>query len=275
MTASARWRTFRAHCATVRGQVRYALVARQLELHLPPSPALVVDVGGGAGHQAIQLARSGYQVTLLDPSQEMLGEARKALDAEEDAVRGRVELVEGVGEQARELLGAERFEVVLCHGVVMHVEDPASLNAALASLARPGAVISVLAKNRDALAMRAGLEGRWSDAIAALSSDCDVGGLGVPTRGDSVSDLFALFRRVSVEPVAWYGLRVFTDHLGDQAPGPDLPEILELEWEAGRRDPYRSVARLIHLVGKRKLTRVTDGAGRSSARSGPETDPWP
>jgi hypothetical protein len=28
--------------------------------------------------------------------------------------------------------------------------------------------------------------------------------------------------------------------------------VLDLEWEAGRRDPYRSVARLIHLVGRKK-----------------------
>jgi S-adenosylmethionine-dependent methyltransferase len=47
-------------------------------------------------------------------------------------------------------------------------------------------------------------------------------------------------------------VRVFTDHLGDRMPGEDLPEVLDLEWEAGRREPYRSVARLVHLVGRKK-----------------------
>lgn len=47
-------------------------------------------------------------------------------------------------------------------------------------------------------------------------------------------------------------VRVFTDHLGDRMPGGDLPEVLELEWEAGRREPYRSVARLVHLVGRKE-----------------------
>jgi hypothetical protein len=28
-------------------------------------------------------------------------------------------------------------------------------------------------------------------------------------------------------------------------PGEDLPEVLELEWEAWRRDPYGSVAQLV------------------------------
>ena len=49
----------------------------------------------------------------------------------------------------------------------------------------------------------------------------------------------------------WYGVMVFTDHLGDSTPGEDLPEILELEWEGGKRDPYRSVGRLIHVVGRK------------------------
>jgi S-adenosylmethionine-dependent methyltransferase len=47
---------------------------------------------------------------------------------------------------------------------------------------------------------------------------------------------------------------VFTDHLGDRMQGDSLPEMLELEWEAGRRDPYRSVARLIHLLGCKEQT---------------------
>jgi hypothetical protein len=34
-------------------------------------------------------------------------------------------------------------------------------------------------------------------------------------------------------------------------PGEDLPEIFELEWEVGKREPYRSVARLIHVVGRK------------------------
>ena len=41
--------------------------------------------------------------------------------------------------------------------------------------------------------------------------------------------------------VQWYGVRVFTDHLGDQSPGSELSDYLQVEWEAGRRDPYRSM----------------------------------
>lgn len=57
---------------TLRGILRQRLVSRQLGEHIREAPARVCDVGGGAGHQAIPLARLGYEVTILDPSEEML-----------------------------------------------------------------------------------------------------------------------------------------------------------------------------------------------------------
>ena len=35
--------------------------------YLPPSPAVVLDVGGAAGVYALPLAAQGYQVHLVDP----------------------------------------------------------------------------------------------------------------------------------------------------------------------------------------------------------------
>ncbi|MDQ3870864.1 MAG: methyltransferase domain-containing protein [Chloroflexota bacterium] len=248
---AAEWERFVAHYSTLRGLVRDTLVARQVQLHIAPAPARVVDVGGGAGHQAIRLARDGYEVTLVDPSDQMLASTRDALRAEAADIRARVRLFKGRGDEAPALLGTGQFDAVLCHGVLMHLPDPGPMVTALAGLARRGAVVSLLAKNRDALAMRAALEGRWQEALAAFGADYDVGGLGVPTRGDTLTRLWSLMRAAGIEPVAWYGVRVFTDHAGDRFPGADADEILSVEWEAGRRDPYRAVARLIHVIGTR------------------------
>ena len=64
---------FLAHRRTLRGVVRYSLVARQLEEHFPSPPARVADVGGGAGQQAIPLARKGYELTKLAASPRCFG----------------------------------------------------------------------------------------------------------------------------------------------------------------------------------------------------------
>ena len=58
--------------ASAKGRVRTYVMHEQLLEHLPPPPAAVLDVGGGAGHQSFPLAALGYPVTLLDPSAAML-----------------------------------------------------------------------------------------------------------------------------------------------------------------------------------------------------------
>jgi ubiquinone/menaquinone biosynthesis C-methylase UbiE len=236
----------------LRQVVRHELVDRGLAEHLVPPPARIADVGGGAGQQAIPLSRKGYAVTIIDPSKEMLAEARLRLAREDEDVRRRVRLVEGTGERTHETLFGETFDAMLCHGVLMYLEDARPMIHALSALLRPGGVVSILAKNAAALAMRPALEGRYQDALSSLKVDRDRGRLGVITRGDTVGDLHEALREAGIEALRWYGVRVFTDHLGDRMPGEDLSEVLELEWEAGRREPYRSVARLIHMLGRKK-----------------------
>ena len=106
------------------------------------------------------------------------------------------------------------------------------------------------------MAVRPALEGHYEDALAALDADRDLGSLGAVPRGDTIAGLHGLFEKAGAEPVRWYGVRVFTDHLGDRPSDASLPDVLRLEEEAGRRDPYRSVARLIHLIGT-KATLLT------------------
>ena len=48
--------------------VEFAVTLQVLREHLPPPPAVVLDVGGGPGRYAVELAAQGYAVTLLDLS---------------------------------------------------------------------------------------------------------------------------------------------------------------------------------------------------------------
>jgi S-adenosylmethionine-dependent methyltransferase len=255
----------RGHYATIRGRVRTHVIDAHLRAHLPPPPAALVDIGGGAGNQSIPLARSGYPVTVVDPSAAMLGEAGDSLAAEPREVAGRVRLVRASAQDARSALGGQRFAGVLCHGVIMYVDDPQPFTAALADLAEPGGIVSLVAKNARCLAARPALEGRWEEALAAFGADRQVNGLGLDTRADTVEELSALLAGAGVEPVAWYGVRLFTDGwtppdrvAGQAAGAPDaiaddaLTAIFAVELEASRRDPYRQLSRLFHLVGARR-----------------------
>jgi len=239
--------------ASVKGRVRTYVLHHHLMDHLPRPPAAVLDVGGGAGHQSFPLARAGYEVTLLDPSPAMLGKAEHRLGAETAQVRERIRLVQADGEHAAQATGGRRFAAVLCHGVVMYVERPAPLIAALAECAAPGGVVSVMALNASTLAVRPALERRWGDALAAFDAQGERGVLGVDTRADSVEELSDLFRAHEVEPVAWYGVWLFTDWMDLTTAGADeISDMAAVELQASRQDPYRQFSRVFHLIGHRQ-----------------------
>jgi len=85
--------------------------------------------------------------------------AARRLNAEPAEVAGRVHLVQARGEQASELLGQGRYDAVLCHGVLMYLEDPEPLVSSVCGLARPGGIVSIVTKNARTLALRPGRRG--------------------------------------------------------------------------------------------------------------------
>ncbi|WP_063910175.1 methyltransferase domain-containing protein [Herbidospora yilanensis] len=239
------------HAGTLRGALRHALVARALRTHLPSDSQQVLDIGGGDGHQAVLLARAGHRVTLLDPDQGMHKRAADRISGESEQVRDRITLVEGTADQAGHL-AENGFDLVCCHGVLMYAENPHAFLNDLASAVRPGGLVSLLTKNADGLAMRPALEGRWADAVAVLGAGSVEGNLGVSSRADALSAVEAILGEAGVTTCQWYGVRVFTDHLGDAPVGEGFDYVLEAEWQAGCRDPYRQIARLFHLIGQKR-----------------------
>jgi S-adenosylmethionine-dependent methyltransferase len=235
--------------ATTKGRVRTYVLHQQLLAQLPPAPARVLDVGGGAGHQSFPLARAGYDITLLDASPAMLAKAEQRLAAEPPEVRDRVRVVHGTGEDAPGILG-EQFAAVLCHGVLMYLADPAPLIASLCACTEAGGIVSVMALNAETLAVRPALEHRWADALAAFEARAERGVLGVDTRADMVEELAEQLRAHRVEPIAWYGVWLFTDWMDIDA-GADITAIADVELEASKRDPYRRLSRVFHLVGRK------------------------
>ncbi|MFF9620713.1 methyltransferase domain-containing protein [Streptomyces griseosporeus] len=224
----------------------------------------VLDVGMGQGTQALRLARAGHQVTGLEQDATMIAAARAALAGEPEGIRERMRIMEGDGRETGVHFLPGSFDIVLCHGVLMYIADPDPLLAGLARVLAPGGLLSLLVRNGDALAMRPALSGDWAGALAAFDttaylphSRTDSNGgtpirLGLDVRADRREALTATLAGIGAPLHAWYGVRVFTDTAADGAAVPDDVEaLLAVEEKAGRTDPYRGVAALLHLCGVR------------------------
>jgi SAM-dependent methyltransferase len=243
--------------ASVKGSVRTYVMHQQLLEHLPPAPSAVLDVGGGAGHQSFPLASLGYDVTLLDPSPAMLDKARSRLERLPTDVQHRVTLLQADGEHAEEAVHGRQFGAVLCHGVLGYLDQPDLIVAQLCSCAAPGGIVSILTGNAHASAVRPALERRWKDALASFDARTEIGVLGVPGRADTVEEISALISDLGVQPERWYGVWLFVDWLefsGAQLDPTDREQVAAtaaVELEASRRDPYRAMSRVFHLIGRK------------------------
>ena len=246
---------WRARLGTLRQVVRQEVVARQLAAHLPDVPRRrVLDIGCGQGTQALLLARRGHLVTGLDSSHRLLADFRAALRTEPAEVGDRVRLVHGEAQAIGELFSPAGFDAVLCHGVLMYFPDPGPLLDAIAQIVAPGGIVSLLVRNGDALAMRPALAGDWAAVGEAFDAVAYRNRIGVDARADRLDELTAELARRRLSVPQWYGVRVFTDAAASDAPLPDeatLDLIVGFEERAGRTDPYRHVAALLHLIAVR------------------------
>ncbi|MGW0899230.1 class I SAM-dependent methyltransferase, partial [Streptomyces goshikiensis] len=102
----------------------------------------VLDTGGGTGKFAVPVARLGHRVTVVDPSPNALfGLERRVSEA------GVADLVRGVQGDAQGLLDVverDAYDVVICHGVLEYVDDPAEGVANAFAALRPGGILSLL-----------------------------------------------------------------------------------------------------------------------------------
>ncbi|MEU8823722.1 methyltransferase domain-containing protein [Streptomyces sp. NPDC048636] len=243
----------------LRNTLRQALVALQLDEQItaryPVGRRLrVLDVGLGQGTQALRLARAGHEVTGVESDPTMLAVVRTALADEPEGIRDRVRLIEGDGRDTGAHFLPGTFDVVLCHGVLMYVSEPDPLLAGLARVLAPGGLLSLLVRNADALAMRPGLAGDWDTALAAFDSPAYTNRIGLRVRADRRAELTTTLTAIGAPLHTWYGVRVFGDQATGDTPPPPSPEwerLLAAEERAGRTDPYRSVAALLHLCGVR------------------------
>lgn len=248
---------WRRNMGTVRDVVRQRLVTGQLQEHLPApgEPRLrVLDSGCGQGTQALRLARLGHTVLGVDVSDRLLDDAREAASRESPEVRARLTFEHGDLLSLRpEIHG--RFDLICCHGVLMYLPSLGEALTALVAAARPGALLSLLTRNQAGIAMRAGMSKDWQGALGAFDRRTYTNRLGVENaRAHTPAEVRSALAERGADTIAWYGVRLFCDHWPAAEPPPDVDALVAAEYEAGRRDPYRSLGALTHTIAQVGMT---------------------
>ena len=214
------------------------------------APASVVDIGGGTGGFAVRVAELGHRVVVVDPSPDAL--ATLARRADESGVADLVTGRQGDLDTLRDLVpegGADGFDVVLCHGVLEIVDDPAAALDALARVLRPGGTLSLLVSQRHAAVVARAMAGHFQQARTLLDPD------GAPTRRFTADEVAAALDRAGFETRTMHAVRVFVDlvpgALVDLEPGA-ASALVDLEREVATRPEYLALATQIHAIAARR-----------------------
>jgi S-adenosylmethionine-dependent methyltransferase len=236
-----------------RGRVRFELLLGQVLAALPAAPARVVDAGGGTGQLAVALARRGYQVTVVDTSAAMLATCTQRAAGEGAEVGARLATVQGDAADLPALLGPASQDAAACHDLITQVDDPTAVVAALAGVLGDGGVLSLSFANRDWLVLRAGRRGDHGGALRLVH------GREKAAAAMTLAEVEAELEKAGFEPVAASGVGVFVDGGDDDLDPAALAALVELERLVAGREPYRSSARTVHVVGRRRILRPNLG----------------
>lgn len=232
-----------------RTAARTAVVWDALQEVLGHTPASVLDIGGGTGGFAVGVAGLGHRVTVIDPSPDALA----ALDRRADE-SGVADLVTGQqGDMANllDLVSEGSADVVLCHGVLEIVEDPAAALSTLVRVLRPGGTLSLLVAQRHAAVVARAMAGHFQQAKVLLEDAAS----SASTHRFTAEEITAVLENAGFDTTALHAVRVFADlvpsSLVDLEPGA-ATALVELEQAVAELPEYLPLATQIHALATRR-----------------------
>jgi SAM-dependent methyltransferase len=238
---------------TGRGSTRSAVVWAGLESVLGRGEGEsrdVLDIGGGTGGLAVRVGLLGHRVTVVDPSPDALAALDRRAREHDVAVTGR----QGDLSTLLDVVEPDSADVVLCHGVLEVVDDPAAALATLARVVRAGGVLSLLAAQRHAAVVARAMAGHFQQALALLDPSTAPAPPGRTGRRFTSAELTDLVADAGFVVDDVQAIRVFTDlvpgSLLDLEPGASTA-LVELEQAVASRPEYLPLATQVHLLAHR------------------------
>ncbi len=211
--------------------------------------ASVIDIGGGTGGFAVRVAELGHRVTVIDPSPDALAIVGRR--AEENGVGDLVSARQGDLASLPDLVPAGSADVVLCHGVLEIVDDPAVALSVIAGVLRPGGVLSLLVGQRHAAVVARAMAGHFQQARHLLDDPAAAGAI----HRFTPDEIAVVLAESGFDTTAMHAIRVFVDlvpsSLVDLEPGA-ASALVELEKAVADRPEYLPLGTQLHVVATRR-----------------------
>lgn len=234
-----------------KGQIRLDLLQRDLAPLRETSPAMILDAGGGLGHMSRWFAEKGHNITLFDAAKNMLDAATVLNDKAN--VSEQFTLSQATIDQFCRHYEGHKFDLILCHAVLEWLEQPELAIAQLVPLLNEGGFLSLMFYNQHSLILKNALRGNLRKV---KSGNWRGDGLGLtPYQALYPDSVYGWLNEQPLSIELTSGIRCFYDYLPKHVRDSyAIEDLLDLEREHSRKDPYVHMARYIHVLAKKNST---------------------
>ncbi|OEF25376.1 tRNA uridine 5-oxyacetic acid(34) methyltransferase CmoM [Vibrio rumoiensis] len=238
-----------------KGNIRKTIVWQDLEqalalLETQSSRLMILDAGGGLGQISQRLAQFGHQIVLCDISSEMLELAKQ--DVEQHELSEQFRFVHSSIQDLDHQFD-EPVDLVLFHAVMEWLENPQEVLKCVLSKLKPGGVASVMFYNHHGLVLKNVTCGNIPHILQGMPHRKRF--KLQPQKGLIPENVYQWIENEGFNICGKSGIRCFNDYIGNQQymGDFDVEDVMALEQQLCRTEPYLSLGRYIHVWAQKPL----------------------
>jgi S-adenosylmethionine-dependent methyltransferase len=214
-------------------------------------PMHVLDAGGGLAQMSQRIAELGHRVTLCDLSSEMLQLAQR--DIEHNGLLDHYRLVHSPVQNIAGYLD-EKVDMVLFHAVMEWLAQPEEALKTVLEQVRPGGLASIMFYNHHGLVLKNVICGNIPHILDGMPHRKRF--KLQPQKGLKPEEVYQWIEAAGFEICGKSGIRSFHDYIGNMQYTGDyqFEDVLALEKQLCRQEPYLSLGRYIHVWARKAET---------------------
>ncbi|HBV75858.1 MULTISPECIES: tRNA uridine 5-oxyacetic acid(34) methyltransferase CmoM [Vibrio] len=241
-----------------KGDIRQTIVWQDLKQALlmfdtQSSALTILDAGGGLGQMSQKLAQCGHQIVFCDLSREMLELAKQGV--EQQGLSDQFCFIHSSIQHLDQKFN-EPVDLALFHAVMEWLDDPQAVLKCVLNKLKPGGIASVMFYNHHGLVLKNVTCGNIPHVLQGMPHRKRF--KLQPQQGLLPDDVYQWIEREGFQICGKSGIRCFNDYIGNQQymGDYDADDVMALEQQLCRTEPYLSLGRYIHVWAQKPHTNI-------------------
>lgn len=228
----------------LKGQIRLAVLERDLQAHLPNERLSVLDVGAGLAQISLGLACT-HKVIISDISTNMINKAKATASELGVSPTFIVSPYQELGSQ----LGEQKFDLILCHAVLEWLSDPADIMAFFGRYLAEGGMLSLCFYNPASIIYRNLIMGNFYQLDNPKPADQKSL---TPNNPVPLATVESWLAEQGYTVLCKSGIRVFSDYAPLKRGGlTNADDVVAMELKYSQTHPFWQMGRYLHVLARR------------------------